>query len=50
MISACRRVELGMGDEERETLRAQGIDPDSSTVVAAISLVLWEESLLNWRP
>jgi hypothetical protein len=36
-------------DEDREALRAEGLDPDDPAVVAAIDLVRWELSLFNSR-
>jgi hypothetical protein len=38
-----------MDDEERQALRADGLDPDSPAVVATIDLVRWELSLMNPR-
>jgi hypothetical protein len=43
-------VEAGMDDDEREALRAEGLDPDDPAVVAAIDLVRWELSLCAWVP
>jgi len=34
-----------MDDDEREALRAEGLDPGDPAVVAAIDLVRWELSL-----
>src|SRR5271156_1016936 len=34
-----------MDDEERQALRAEGLDPDDPAVIAAIDLVRWELSL-----
>jgi hypothetical protein len=36
----------GMDDIEREAMRAEGLDPDSPAVQAAIDLVPWELELL----
>jgi hypothetical protein len=35
----------GGDDDERQALRAEGLDPDDPTVIAAIRLVRWELSL-----
>ena len=40
------RVQDGVDDEERQALRAEGLDPDDPAVVAAIDLVRWELSLI----
>lgn len=37
---------IGMDDDERQALRAEGLDPDDPAVVAAIDLVRWELSLI----
>jgi hypothetical protein len=34
-----------MDDDEREAVRAEGLDPDDPAVVAALDLVRWELSL-----
>jgi hypothetical protein len=34
-----------MDAEERQALRAEGLDPDDPSVIAAIDLVRWELSL-----
>jgi hypothetical protein len=36
-----------MDDDEREALRAEGLDPDDPAVVAAIDMVRWELSLMG---
>ena len=36
-------------DDERQALRAEGLDPDDPAVVAAIDLVRWELSLVALR-
>lgn len=36
-----------MDDDEREAMRADGLDPDDPAVVAAIDLVRWELELLG---
>jgi hypothetical protein len=33
-------------DEERQALRAEGLDPDDPAVVAAMDVVRWELSLM----
>jgi hypothetical protein len=38
-------VQPCVDDEEREALRAEGLDPDDPVVVAALHLVRWELSL-----
>jgi hypothetical protein len=40
------RVQHGVDDEERQALRAEGLDPDEPAVIAAIDLVRWELSLI----
>jgi hypothetical protein len=35
----------GVDDDERQALRAEGLDPDDPAVIAAIDLVRWELSL-----
>jgi len=37
-----------MDDEEREALRAEGLDPDDPAVRAALDLVRWELDLLGY--
>ena len=37
-----RGVQAGVDDEEREALRAEGLDPDDPAVIAALDLVRWE--------
>jgi hypothetical protein len=32
-------------DEERQALRAEGLDPDDPAVIAALNLVRWELAL-----
>jgi hypothetical protein len=39
-----------MDDDERQSLRAEGLDPDDPAVIAAIDLVRWELSLLIESP
>ena len=34
-----------MDDDERQALRAEGLDPDDRAVIAALDLVRWELSL-----
>jgi hypothetical protein len=34
-----------MDDDERQAVRAAGLDPDAPAVVAAIDMVRWELSL-----
>jgi hypothetical protein len=34
-----------MDDDERQALRAEGLDPDDPVIIAAIDLVRWELSL-----
>jgi hypothetical protein len=34
-------------DDERQALRAEGLDPDDPAVIAAIDLVRWELSLIS---
>jgi hypothetical protein len=36
-----------MDADEREALRAEGLDPDDPAVVAALDLVRWELELLS---
>jgi hypothetical protein len=36
--------------DERQALRAEGLDPDDPAVIAAIDLVRWELSLLRESP
>jgi hypothetical protein len=36
-------------DDERQALRAEGLDPDDPAVIAAIDLVRWELSLIGQR-
>jgi hypothetical protein len=36
-------------DDERQALRAEGLDPDDPAVIAAIDLVRWELSLVALR-
>jgi len=36
-----RNVEVGMDDDERQALRAEGLDPADPAVAAAISMVRW---------
>ena len=36
-----------MDDDEREAIRAEGLDPDDPAVRAAIDLVRWELELAN---
>lgn len=38
-----------MDDNEREAIRAEGLDPDDPAMRAAIDLVRWELELLTWR-
>lgn len=40
-----RSVQRGVDDDEREAVRAEGLDPDDPTVIAALDLVRWELSL-----
>jgi len=40
-------VQSGVDDEEREALRAEGLDPDDPAVAGAIDRVRWELSLLS---
>jgi hypothetical protein len=35
----------GVDDDERQALRAEGLNPDDPAVIAAINLVRWELSL-----
>jgi hypothetical protein len=35
-----------MDDEDREALRAEGLEPDDPAVVMALNVVRWELSLL----
>jgi hypothetical protein len=35
----------GVDDDERQALRAEGLDPDGPAVIAAIDVVRWELSL-----
>jgi hypothetical protein len=37
----------GVDDDERQALRAEGLDPDDPAVIAAIDLVRWELSLIS---
>jgi hypothetical protein len=39
-----------MDDDEREAIRAEGLDPDDPAVRAAIDLVRWELELLALNP
>jgi hypothetical protein len=39
-------VQDGVDDDERQALRAEGLDPDDPAVIAAIDLVRWELSLV----
>ena len=36
-----------MDDDEREAIRAEGLDPDDPAVRAALDLVRWEVELLG---
>jgi hypothetical protein len=36
------------GNDEREALRAEGLDPDDPALLAALDLVRWELQLLTW--
>lgn len=36
-----------MDDEEREAIRAEGLDPDDPAVAEAIDLVRWELEMLG---
>jgi hypothetical protein len=36
-----------MDDDERQALRAEGLDPDDPEVVSAIDMVRWELSLYD---
>jgi hypothetical protein len=40
-----RTSNTGVDDDERQALRAEGLDPDDPAVIAAIDLVRWELSL-----
>ena len=44
---AGRPSNTGVDDDEREALRAEGLDPDDPAVIAAIDLVRWELSLIS---
>lgn len=46
--TAARCVQVGMDDDERQALRAEGLDPDDPAVVGAVDLVRWELSLCAW--
>jgi hypothetical protein len=35
-----------MDDDEREAIRAEGLDPDDPAVVSALDMVRWELQLL----
>jgi hypothetical protein len=37
-----------MDDDEREAIRAEGLDPDNPAVRAALDLVRWELELLRY--
>ena len=39
-----------MDDDEREAIRAEGLDPDNPAVRAALELVRWELELLASEP
>jgi hypothetical protein len=39
-----------MDDDEREAIRAEGLDPDDPAVRAALDLVRWELELLAGEP
>jgi hypothetical protein len=36
-----------MDDDERDAIRAEGLDPDNPAVLAALDLVRWELELLG---
>ena len=40
-----RHVQDGVADDERQSLRDEGLTPDAPAVIAAIDLVRWELSL-----
>lgn len=42
-----RASNTGVDDEERQALRAEGLDPDDPEVITAIDIVLGELSLLS---
>jgi hypothetical protein len=46
-LEPCRRARrpTGMDDDERQALRAEGLEPADPAVVAALDLVRWERSL-----
>lgn len=41
------RVKPNMDDEQREAIRAEGLDPDDPAVRSALDLVRWELELLG---
>ena len=43
-VTTGRTSNTGADDDEREALRAEGLDPDDPAVIAAIDLVRWELS------
>ena len=44
-VTTVRTSNNGVDDDERQTLRNEGLDPDDPAVIAAIDLVRWELSL-----
>jgi hypothetical protein len=48
-LRAGRTSNTGMDDDERQALRAEGLDLDDPAVIAAIDLVRWELSLIGQR-
>jgi hypothetical protein len=44
-VTTGRTSNTGVDDDERQALRAEGLDPDDPAVIAAIDLVRWELSL-----
>jgi hypothetical protein len=43
-VAARHNVQPGVDDDEREALRAEGLDPDDPAVAAAIDMARWELS------
>ena len=41
------RVQHSVDDDQRQAVRAEGLDPDDPAVVAALDIVRWELSLLR---
>jgi len=44
-LATGRTSNTGVDDDERQALRAEGLDPDDPAVIAATDLVRWELSL-----